>query len=322
MVYQVDADRLVGVSSAGCVCLWSRSGEVGKILLPKMPAPTLYSADLSGEQSDKILLSFLDYPSSSIELVTVSKKDRIVLCIHTLDIGGSKITGGVSDFSFACWQSDHLIVHLDDRSDAYSGGHRGQKIASMPRQSGKSWPVFDGERFHASGPSKLNRQSLEKARQLPTRRSQRQLIRRVHSVAFGTTGGLTIMNEGGHTYRLDLHLSGLSWEGRRLPGDIFQKLHPVSHPKWQELELSMREFPDGRRVVYDPRGYLHVCRAREDAEELSFTLVKGHTAAWSSRGRDYGEPNLLDGRTPAPMIELTSLSLKLLRAAEVPASKF
>jgi hypothetical protein len=319
-IFKLKNGALIGLSISGCLCLWPSSPDLGKILLPRTPTSSVYSAAVSGEDGDKVVISFLgNRPSSSLVVVTVSLKGREIFSFNTVDIGDSTLTGGLSDYAFPCWQSGCLIIHLDSRSDAYPVNHRGDRIASVPRSSERGWPVFDGKQFHKSSKGSANWEPLERASSLPTRHSQRQFIRRIHSVAFGTTGVLMIMTEGGHTYRLNTHNSGLSWEGRRLPGDIFHNLHPVSHPKWEELELAMCQFPDGRRVVYDPRGYLHVCTADDDSEKISIILVKGHTAAWSSRERYYGEPNLLKGRHATPMTEIIPVLHKLFRASEAPA---
>lgn len=307
--YQIPNKGCIGVSKAGCVCWWRHKNSlVGKLLLLWQPAGELVFAALEKQDPDVVFLAFRSPGETSVELAIISLKGPEVSGVHSVEIGRS-------DIFLPCLNSGYLVVHLDDRSDAYSWLDDTIKLKSINRAAVKGWPVFDGSKFHEYGMSGSPCTSLELARYLPPRDSPRRYITDIQSVAIDDRGKLMILTEGAHVYTLNVHENGFNWVGTNKGSPLFQPLQDVSVERWQERNLRIALLPDGRRIIVDPRGFMHVCDSGDEAGEISIMLVKGHTVAWTPNGKYFGESNLLGGEWPTSMTVVMPLTRKLFRAA-------
>ncbi|WP_395743688.1 hypothetical protein [Prosthecobacter sp.] len=306
--YQL-AKGLIGVSKAGCVCWWSRYYPlVGRLLLPWQPADELCYAGLDKTDPDTAFLAFRSPGAALVELAVISLKQGEVLGVYTVEIGRS-------DIFFPCFNSGYLVVHLDTCSNAYSCLEEATKIGTVARLVVRGWPVFDGSKFHENGSFEdLPCTPLELSKNLLPQDSPRRYITDIQGVALDSLGRVMILTEGNHIYMLDVNANGFNWVGWNKARPHFQPFNEVSAPGWQDRNLRIALFPDGRRIVADPRGYLHVCDSGEEAHEISIMLVKGHTVAWTPNGKKFGESNLLGGDWPASMSEVLPLVRKLFRA--------
>ncbi|MEQ1748682.1 MAG: hypothetical protein ABL974_04630 [Prosthecobacter sp.] len=313
-VFEVLKRGFIGCSTEGCVCWWDRRAELGKVLLFRMPAEELILVAADKSDPDWHFLVFRDRGASHVELALVSIKTSVC-------DGVCRIEVGQSDILFPCLNSGFLVMHLDDHSDAWSiQNSDAVKVATIQRTSKtKGWPVYDGAQFHEQGMSEMPCSLRELAKVIPVQHSQRQIIRRLCRVGIGTSGRLMIETEGGHVYRLNVNANtGLAWIGCHVSGIELCNFQPVDLERWRYARLMVALLSDGRRIIYDPLGYLHICDASEDGEQLSLILVRGHTAAWGPKGKHYGEPNLLDIHQglPAKISEIVPLTQRLFRPVE------
>jgi hypothetical protein len=118
------------------------------------------------------------------------------------------------------------------------------------------------------------------------------------------------------TYHLDVTTDRtLCWRTRGRHADaevVFRPLEPLSMPQWPDIGFSQAEFEDGRRIVYDPRGFMHMVDPLR-GHEFSVVVVKGNTAAWANYGQHFGERAFLwDEEIGAPT-ELVATSRRLCR---------
>lgn len=306
-VFELPGRGFIGVSEAGCVCWWDRAYSlVSQILLFKMPAERLFFAAQEKQDPDIVFLVFLNRGESMAELAVLHLKNPEYNAVHRVEIG-------TSDIILPCLNSGRIVVHLDDRSDAYDTLEEAVKVASIPRSECKGWPVYDGAKFHAHGDNLTPCSILSRPQNIAERGVLRRFLTNIESVALNGMGRLMVL-AGDHVYRLKVVPDhGFDWEGCSVSRQDFKPLQPVAMPRWQDYGLKIALFPDGRRVVVDPRGFIHVCDAGEDSDEISLLLVKGHTAAWTSNDKFFGEPNLLNFKWPRPMSEVMPLCQKLFR---------
>lgn len=307
-VYEVPNRGFIGKSTEGCICWWDRTAMLGKVILYTMPAEEfLVAADRN--DPDWHFLIFRDRDSRHIEIALVS--------IKTFECNGVyRIQTGHSKSLLPCLNSGYLVIHLDDRSEAWSIlDPEVAKVATIQRTSkSKGWPVFDGGQFHEQGIAETPCLLYQVAGSIPTQHSTRQIIGRLHSAGIGTNGRLMIATEGGHVYRLSVSANkGPAWIGIHERARYLQPLQTVDLDRWKLARLKIALLGDGRRIIYDPLGYLHVCDG-DDGEQLSLILVKGHTAAWTPDRKFYGEPNLMRAPSrPSSHAELLTLTQKLFR---------
>lgn len=126
-----------------------------------------------------------------------------------------------------------------------------------------------------------------------------------------------MQKEKGRTYTLEVSSKGtLEWSWSMGAKGHFKPLIPLDLPEWCESGLSQATFSDGRRIIHDPRGFLHVCDSGEDPHELSLLMVKGKTAAWQRKGFYYGEPSLLWSENMGANSVLKGHTQKLFRPIE------
>lgn len=316
--YLISKHVLIGISTAGCVCAWPTRLETGRVILPKALAPIFRGVSKDGVEPETGFITFDDPRALTGQIAIVSLKTFELDDIYSVSV--ARLHGqGLSEFALPCLNSGCLVVHLDDHSAAYSPVGESEKIAVAARAPGRTWPVFDGAKFHEAQLPHSPFAMLELARPLPKIRSPRTLLRPLYGVTFTSTGELAVMTESGHGYTLRPNAHSLEWKGSRLPATEFQKLVPVDHPQWKELDLRIARFRDGRRAVIDPRGFLHLSDAGEETEEISITLVRGSTAIWVPGNRYYGDGNLIDpDQKLHPKEEILPLLRKLCRSLQIP----
>ncbi len=286
-------------------------------MLFTMPAAEFILVAADRSDPDWHFIVFRDRGASHIELALVS--------IKTFECSGVwKIEAGHSDVLFPCLNSGYLVIHMDDRSEAWwILDPEAVRVATIQRSSKtKGWPVYDGAQFHEHGISEIPCTLRQPAKAIPVQHSQRKIIRRLRSAGISSSGRLMIETEGGHIYRLDVDANhGLAWTGCQVYGIVFCPFQPVDLERWKLARLMVALLGDGRRIIYDPLGYLHICEG-DEGEQLSLILVKGHTAAWTPNGKRYGESNLLGyPGWPAHNSELLPLTQKLFRPLEPTSAK-
>jgi hypothetical protein len=316
-VYEVPNRGFIGCSTEGSVCWWDRRAELGKVMLFTMPAAEFILVAADRSDPDWHFLVFRDRGASHIELALVSIKTCERAEVYKIEVG-------IPDFLFPCLNSGYLVLHLNDRSEAWSmQDSDAVKVATIQRTTkAKGWPVYDGAKFHEPGISEIPCTLRQPAKTIPVQHSQRQIIRGLRSVGISSSGRLMIETEGGHVYRLDVNANrGLAWTGCQAHGIVFCPFQPVDLERWKVARLMVALLGDGRRIIVDPLGYLHIYEG-DDGEQLSLILVKGHTAAWTPNGKRYGESNLLGyPGWPAHNSELLPLTQKLFRPVEPASAK-
>lgn len=307
-LFEIPQKGYIGVSEAGCVCWWERSYSlVSQIIFFKKPAASLFLAAQEKQNDEVIFLVFMNPGQTTAEIAVIHLKHPINNSVYSVE-------RGTSDTILPCLNSGRLIVHLDDRSEAYDILDEAVKVASIPRAECKGWPVFDGAKFHAHGTHETPCSFLSRVQNVAERGVVRRFLTNIESVSLNSMGRLMVL-AGDHVFRLKIVPEvGFDWEGCSVSREGFKRLQPVAQPRWDAYGLKIALFPDGRRVVVDPRGFIHVCDAGDDSDEISLLLVKGHTAAWTPNGKYFGESNLLlYNAWPKPMSEVLPLCQKLFR---------
>lgn len=301
----------VGISDAQVVCWWAPRGNNGRVISPEVPQGTLFAVTVDPELSDVVFLLFRSDKPEEVLLITAWLDGRQESSLLRLKTPAYLING-------VRMQSGALIVVYETQLEAVSV-HDGRVIAST-RLSGKDTPWFDGERFQPHG----GVGKAARLKSLPTKfervTPRRHRITDVAHVGFDLAGGLLLQKEKGRVYQLMLDDKGaLDWRASASSRPVFRPLQPMTLPDWPDHGLRQAAFPDGRRIIHDPRGFLHVIDKGEHAQELSVVLVKGSTAAWQRKGFFYGEPSLLWGEALGATNTLKILFKTLLR--EPPAAK-
>lgn len=294
----------VGISDAQVVCWWAPRGNNGRVISPAVPQGTLFAVAVDPEDNDTVFLLFDSDVSGEVLLITAwlnGKKESLVFKLKAL---ASRITS-------VRFQSGALVLSQEHVVEAISV-QDGRVIASFQTTfDGPPW--FDGERFLPGGtfnPQSLMTKPSEFARVTP----KRHRITDVANVGFDLSGGLLLQKEKGRIYQLMLDDKGaLDWRVTASSRPVFRPLQPMTLPDWPEHGLRQATFPEGRRIIHDPRGFLHVVDSEGYAQELSVVLVKGSTAAWQRQGILYGEPSLLWGEGQGSTGTLKRLFKKLLR---------
>jgi hypothetical protein len=309
-VFDIGAPGWVGVSTANTICWWRRPLCVGRVLHPDPPPGDLVAAAIDPEVHQLIYLVFRSAEEKELYLLPVWLHGRETLTPLRLNARLSELRGVVL-------QSQALVVHQLNIVQAFSLSD-GRVIASTRPartvQEGPPW--YDGEKFHPNGDAKtVAPLTAEVVAEVPRQAQKRQRLHEIAEVGFDYAGGgIVIRKEKGRIFGLTIHDDGgLEWVTRLTVQARVERLTPMTLPDWPGHGLSQAEFPDGRRIIHDPRGFLHVLDGGDSAEQMSVVLVKGHTAAWQRRGAHYGEPNLLWDERAGDVAELKSLAARLLR---------
>lgn len=294
----------IGVSDALVVCWWNLAGNNGRVISPAVPKGRLFAVAVDPEDNDTAFLLFNADVPGEVLLVTASlngKKESLVFKLKAL---AHRITS-------VRFQSGALILSQEHVVEAISV-HDGRVIASFQTTfDGPPW--FDGERFLPRGT--FNPQSLmTKPAEFARVSARHHRITNIANVGFDLSGGLMVQKEKGRVYLLELSDKGaLDWNVAPAARATFRPLGPMVLPDWPDHGLRQATFPDGRRIIYDPRGFVHVTDSGENAQELSIVLVRGATAAWQRKGVFYGNESLLWGETPGAASTLKGLVKTLFR---------
>ncbi|QIF04728.1 hypothetical protein [Roseimicrobium sp. ORNL1] len=294
----------VGVTPDRCVCYWRTSARCGRVLWPYAPAPEAQRVMLvDGADPGTVALAFGTFTNCELLVCDVHGRRPSVLCAG--DFGQAYVSG-------VSLQSGALVVYHSHGCDAFSA-ETGLLLVSyrggVPRQR---W--FDGSSFR------------EDARPVPlsdrlasTRMPRAHHVSRhtnITEVGFGPTNGLHFRKQSGMTYHLDVATDRTPcWRvcGRHADSDVvFRPLERLDTPQWPDVGLRQAEFADGRRVVYDPRGFMHMVDPRSN-HELSVAVVKGNTAVWLKEGHHFGDRAYLWDEAMYAPLHLVAMSRRLCR---------
>lgn len=307
-VYQLGSKGFIGLSNTKCVCWWSSRVTTGRVLAPVPPTENIAGILVDPDDENRVLVFF-------------RSDDMLDLHILVTALDGDH-EGGVVRYHGRLQDVDHLriqsgaLVLLDNGVYKALSIHTSQVIASAaPEKTHQSPPWFDGEAFHfdhgvplpvlkITTPAKDVRPSVQFTR-----------ISDIAGVGFGSTGGLFVQMIRGRGYKLDLRTKGeLDWIYSDEPAN-FQLLQPLETGESQR-GMMHAVFADGRRIIFDPCGFLHVCDSGEDSQELSLLMIKGSTAAWQRKGFHYGDESLLWTKNLGAHTVLQSLCRTLFRRIE------
>lgn len=312
-VFQIGGKGYVGISTTGAVCWWTTRVHVARLLAPNPPSRQLIGLVVDSESDGRLLMIFGDSGFSVLHILVVvlnGEEDirQITYQGRLHEVSDLRIQSGALTFI------DRGVVKALSLDD-------GKLIASVNVRQHQGMPWFDGERFLSDGNGsrlpviKLTAPAVVR----PSMKIHR--ISEISRVGFGVTGGLLVQKEKGRTYTLEVSKTGtLEWSWSMSVKGHLMPLILLDLPEWHESGLSQASFSDGRRIIYDPRGFLHVCDSGEDPHELSLLMVKGKTAAWQRKGFYYGEPSLLWSENAGANSVLTSHAQKLFRPVESAAT--
>ncbi|WP_395737185.1 hypothetical protein [Prosthecobacter sp.] len=308
--FQIGGKGFVGISTSDAVCWWTLRVHSGRVLFPNAPGHDFKGVVVDPEGEDRVILLFGAAEHRHLLFLVVSLTGREAACLVTYE----GLLEVMSQFRI---QSGALVL-IDSRAAKAVSLENGRVIATQELSKSGGVPWFDGENFHPHGERPAMGSLLLTRHATPVRlTTKRHRISEVTHVGFGIAGGLFVRKEKGRAYHLDVHSKGgLEWNAVADAHATFRPLQPLLLADWPACGLFQAEFPDGRRVVYDVRGFLHVCDSGDDSQEISLVLVKGHTAAWQRRGFHYGEPNLLWDEAIGAASVLRTLTQRLFRACE------
>lgn len=310
--FYLDDYHSVGISTAGCVAYWNARSGAGRVLYPTAPARSLLAVAENTEDPDQVAFIF-NPPEHVLHIVVASLKGDYPSRLFT-------IQGTEMSFSSCRFQSGALILNLYDEVKAISVSD-GALLGSIRLNTiVRGLPWFDGEQFHQPGKSESETAPPPLSRSQRPRRwsnSKRSRLEHIASAGFSLLGGLVIQKEKGRTYELHLDDQGrLNWHHNNSVKATLRPLQPMDLPGWPDHGLSQAQFPDGRRIVYDPRGFLHVISTGKNPHEVSLVLVKGSTTAWQRTGFFYGDISLLWGEPIGATQSLKTVFRSLFRAVD------
>jgi hypothetical protein len=304
--FQLEGKGYVGISTANTVCWWG-ARDLARVLYPTAPSRDLIA--VAGDPEDSKAVIFLFRTADYMQLVLL-----------TAWLDGSRPSGTITLRAKAApirsirVQSGALIVYQNTVVQAFrlQDGHMIAWTQPSATTSGTSlW--FDGEKFHPHGNPSLP-SLIAGSSTVPRVSNRRHRLMNIFAAGFGLAGQFVIQKEKGRVYELSLRDNGgLDWIPNATVKASLQHLQPLDHPDWPDHDLRHAEFPDGRRVVYDPRGFLHIIDSGVDGQELSIVLVKGSTAAWQGKGFHYGDRGLLCEESLGASTSLKSICRRLFR---------
>jgi hypothetical protein len=309
--FYLDDYHPAGISTAGCVASWIARSGAGRVLHPTAPARKLLSAAVDPDDSDQVVFIFRNPPEPILHILVTSINGNYPNRLFTLQ------ERRVS-FNDCRFQSGALILNLRYEVKAISVSDGA--ILGTARHSDfvKGVPWFDGERFHEPSESDDSPPPLARS-QRPQRWAdfKRNRLEHIASAGFSLLGGLVIQTGKGRNHELLLDDKGrLNWQQNLAVKATFSPLQPMDLPGWPDHGLTQAQFTDGRRIVYDPRGFLHVIGTGPNPHELSLVLVKGSTAAWQRTGFFYGDISLLWGEPIGATQSLKAVFRSLFRAVD------
>ncbi|WP_395752341.1 hypothetical protein [Prosthecobacter sp.] len=306
--FQIGGKGFVGISTSDAVCWWTLRVHSGRVLFPNAPSTDLKGVVVDPEGEDRVILVFGVSEHRHLKFLVLSLTGREPARLVTYE-------GLLFEMSQFRVQSGALVL-IDQKMAKAISLENGRVIATKEFPGSASVPWFDGEKFHPHGERAALASLILTKHAAPVKVvSKRHRISEITHVGFGIAGGLFVRKEKGRVYHLEVHSKGgLEWNATVDAHATFHPLQPLLLPEWPSCGLSQAEFPDGRRVIYDTRGFLHVCDSGSDSQEVSLVLVKGHTAAWQRRGFHYGEQNLLWDEAIGAASVLRTLTQRLFRA--------
>ncbi|WP_147263705.1 hypothetical protein [Roseimicrobium gellanilyticum] len=298
-VFELPQAGHIGITPERCVCYWyvQAYGPAGRVLCPYAPEAHAERAMIvDGAEPGTVALAFGRFSTCDLLVCDVHGRKASYMC--TGNFSPHLIAG-------ASLQSDALVVYHTHGCDAFSTttgfllqSYRGP----YPRQH---W--FDGVDFREDPrpvplPEKLASSKLQ-GHSTGSRHTT------LCEAGFGKEGGLYFRKQSGGVYRLDVTPDrSPCWRGTSNPDVELRPLERFKVSQWRGFTLAQAEFEDGRRIVYDPRGFLHVVDGKSGVE-LSVMVLKGTTTAWSS-----GTLERFGDGASGSLAALTSLSRLLLRA--------
>lgn len=275
---------LVGLAECNTLGWWKECFDSGRVLCPVAPTRDLFAVALDPEDENRVFFVFRNEARQEVVIVTAPLSGAEEAAQFTLNASVSRIRG-------IRMQSGALVIHQSGIVQALSP-QDGRVIAST-RPTTQATPWFDGEKFSPQGRSESPK-LMTAPMKVPRRHSKRPRITHIEHVGFDSAGGLLVQKEQGRVYHFEIKDNGgLAWIVKTPTRPTLRPLTPMTLPDWPDHGLRQAEFPDGRRIIHDPRGFLHVIDRGEHAQEFSMVLVKGSTAAWQRKGFYYGEPSLL-----------------------------
>lgn len=314
-----ERDGYLGFMPGGAVGFWRRQMLAARVLCSQLPAERILAVE--PYEIDPELVPLPDSPRL-VQLVLAENEHAGRLFVVLASLGGGEsmpplivsCQGRPGAILAVRFQSGFLVVHRTTRSEAFNLKTGALKAEIRLTNGSHLHRWFDGETFHTEARHDAQR-GMVALMQMRRPGSKRHRLHEIGEVGFASGGGLRIRKTRGRVYRLDVQPDGgLEWRTVTSREDVvFAALESfeVDHGTDQVLNLAQAVFPDGRRVVYDPLGFLHVISPNGKDGELSICLVKGHTSAWKSNGFYYGEPSLLWGEKIGASLALRNLCARL-----------
>ncbi|MCW0217253.1 MAG: hypothetical protein OJI67_02920, partial [Prosthecobacter sp.] len=307
-VFRLGDKGYVGLSETGCLCHWQPQSMCGRVLYPDAPSDTLGSIAFDPENERRVIFIFDGMDNQTLHVLTCSLDGAEPSAVQ-------KVKGRMHLLKGCLIQSGALVLHFLESSLALSL-QDGRVLDSVNRYSANAshdgaW--FDGEKLHLSGVSSMGQLS-KTVQSMPRKWHKRHRINYITNVGFSTLGNLVIQKERGRMYVLNhKEKGGIEWVMTPSVNVTLQPLVSMDLPDWPNSRLSQAKFKDGRSVVLDPRGFLHVLELGKQGHEVSIVLVKGSTSAWKQTGFFYGEPSLLWGEPIGAAHSLKSVCKHLFR---------
>lgn len=322
-----ERDGYLGFLPGGGVGYWRKYSLAARVLCFQLPAERILAVE--PYEIDPELTPPVGTPRR-VQLVLAENEHAGRLFVVVASLGGGEsmppeivsCQGRPGAILAVRFQSGFLVVHRTTRSEAFNLRTGALKAEIRLTNGSHLHRWFDGETFHTEARHDAQR-GMVALMHMRRPGSKRQRLHEIADVGFASGGGLRIRKTRGRVYRLDVQADGgLEWRTVTTREEIvFAALESfeVDHGTDQVLKLSQAVFPDGRRVVYDPLGFLHVLSPNGKDGELSICLVKGHTSAWKSNGFYYGEPSLLWGEQIGASLALRNLCARLFVPVKLPA---
>ena len=311
-VYQLGSKGFIGLSNTKCVCWWSSRITTGRVLAPVPPTENIAGILVDPDDENRVLVFFRSDDMLDLHILVTALDG-----CH--DAGVVRYHGRLQDVDHLRIQSGALVL-LDQGVYKALNIHTSQVIASAaPERTHQSPPWFDGEAFHFDHGAPLPVLKITTPAKEVRPGIQFTRISDIAGVGFGSTGGLFVQMIRGRGYKLDLRAKGeLAWiySDEAANFQLLQPLESGENGSNGHRGLMQTVFADGRRVIFDPCGFLHVCDSGDDAQELSLLMIKGSTAAWQRKAFHYGDESLLWTKNIGAHTVLQSLCRSLFRRIE------
>jgi hypothetical protein len=299
--YAIPNAGYLAVTPERSVCYVKMGERCGKVLWPTAPKPIAARAMLidGGEPGD-VALVFEESGHCKILCCNVHDKHKSMVC--EVPFMEAQIAG-------ICFQSGALVVYHSKGCDAFSP-HSGQLLknyrGSLARQR---W--FDGSSFSQDlRPVPLSEPLTHF--QLPSTQLPPALTQ-LTEVGFLKHGGLCFKQGNYSSYHFVTNSDRTPcWHWGIEEGATLLPLMPFRVDGHPDAGLTHAEFQDGRRIIYDPKGFLHVQDAVSN-QELSILVHKGNTTAWCKTAGYFGDRAFLWGERIGEAKAFAGLCARLFR---------